>query len=134
MSEKHLHLSKEHRIIAGVCGGLAEYFESDPVLIRLIFIFFSFVGGSGILLYLVLWALLGGKNEFKEVAKEMQDKHDRHHEHTRGVIGFFLIIIGVLILMNNLFPAFNVRIFWPLVIIFFGLAIMLHKHHGHDHH
>jgi phage shock protein PspC (stress-responsive transcriptional regulator) len=47
--------SRNERIIGGVCGGLAEYFQIDPVLIRVAFLVITLMGGAGILLYLILW-------------------------------------------------------------------------------
>lgn len=55
---KKLYRSQHNRIIAGICGGLGEYFEIDPTLVRVLFILFLLAGGSGILLYLILWAII----------------------------------------------------------------------------
>ena len=52
MNTKRLYKSNDRKI-AGVCGGIAEYFEIDPTLVRLIWIFVVFAGGSGVLLYLI---------------------------------------------------------------------------------
>lgn len=53
MVEKKLYRSERDRMIAGVCGGLAEYFNVDPVLVRLLWVAFTFFVGSGILLYIL---------------------------------------------------------------------------------
>ena len=58
MSEKRLTLSNENQKIAGVCGGIAEYFGLDVALVRGVWIFFTLLGGSGILLYLIAWLLM----------------------------------------------------------------------------
>jgi phage shock protein C len=127
MQNKKLGLSHHHRIIAGVCGGLAEYFETDPALVRLIFIFFAFVGGGGILVYLALWLILADKKEINDMKEELNARP--HHDHrSGGLFGSFLIIIGIMLLADNLFPGYGIRTFWPLLLIFFGLAIMLRKH------
>ena len=47
--------SKNNKIIAGVCGGLGEYFQIDPVIFRLAFIVAVLALGMGILLYIILW-------------------------------------------------------------------------------
>lgn len=54
---KRLFRSNTNRVIAGVAGGLSEYFNIDPLVIRLIFIFLAIFGGSGILIYLIMWLL-----------------------------------------------------------------------------
>ncbi|MCQ6962099.1 PspC domain-containing protein [Methanolobus chelungpuianus] len=55
---RQLRRSKSNRMIAGVCGGLGEYFEIDPVLIRLLLVVATLMGGSGIILYLLAWVLI----------------------------------------------------------------------------
>lgn len=51
--KKRLHRSNENKVIAGVCGGIAEYFDMDPTLIRLAWILFCVLGGSGVLAYII---------------------------------------------------------------------------------
>lgn len=53
MSDKRLYKSSVNYMICGVCGGIAEYFNIDPTLVRLGWVLFSFMGGSGILAYIV---------------------------------------------------------------------------------
>ena len=55
---KRLYLSSSERKIGGVCGGLGERFEIDPVLFRVAFVLLALVCGLGILLYIVLWLLI----------------------------------------------------------------------------
>ncbi|NQU04787.1 MAG: PspC domain-containing protein [Calditrichaeota bacterium] len=56
---KRLYRSEEDRLLAGICGGLGEYFSIDPVIIRLIWIFSTFAtGGMCILLYLLCWIVI----------------------------------------------------------------------------
>lgn len=59
MSEtKRLYRSREERMLAGICGGLGNYFAVDPTLIRVLFVLLSLVVGGGILTYLILWILI----------------------------------------------------------------------------
>lgn len=55
---KRLYRSRYHRMIAGVCGGIADYFSIDPTLVRLLFLFFLILGGSALLIYLVMWVVV----------------------------------------------------------------------------
>ncbi|MDH4096490.1 MAG: PspC domain-containing protein [Betaproteobacteria bacterium] len=57
---RRLRLSAKERMIGGVCGGLGELFELDPILFRAAFLVLAFIGGLGILLYVVLWLLIPG--------------------------------------------------------------------------
>lgn len=55
---KRIYRSEEDRIFAGVCGGFGEYFDIDPVIVRLLWILFIMVGGSGIVLYIIAWLII----------------------------------------------------------------------------
>ncbi len=55
---KRLYRSSGERMVGGVCGGLGEYFTVDPTLIRLLFVAAAFLGGHGLLIYLVLLILV----------------------------------------------------------------------------
>lgn len=57
-SVKRLERSRHQRMIAGVCGGVAEYFEVDVTLIRLLMLAFILMEGAGIVLYLAAWAII----------------------------------------------------------------------------
>ncbi len=56
--DKRLYRSRESRMIAGVCGGLAEYFDMDPTIVRLILVTAALVGGSGLLAYILAWIII----------------------------------------------------------------------------
>ncbi|MEG1555835.1 MAG: PspC domain-containing protein [Bacteroidales bacterium] len=57
MSYKRFTRSITDRKIAGVCGGLGRYFNIDPTLIRILFLALLLLGGSGLLLYLIIWII-----------------------------------------------------------------------------
>ena len=50
---KRLHRSKTNQMLSGVCGGIAEYFNIDPTIVRIGFVLFTLAGGCGILAYIV---------------------------------------------------------------------------------
>ena len=50
---KRLYKSNENKMVGGVCGGIAEYFDIDPTLVRLGWVLFCALGGSGILAYII---------------------------------------------------------------------------------
>lgn len=64
MSDKQL-MRSEDRMVAGVAGGLAEYFAVDPTLIRILFVLLTLLGfgGLGILTYIVLWIIMPDPSE-----------------------------------------------------------------------
>ena len=55
---RKLYRSRTHRMLAGVCGGLAEYFNVDATLIRALFLLLAVFGGSGLVIYLVMWIIV----------------------------------------------------------------------------
>ncbi|HHF7345928.1 TPA: PspC domain-containing protein [Legionella feeleii] len=55
---RKLWRSRRERKIAGICGGLGIYFNMDPFWIRLIFVIFFLLGGSALLVYLIMWILI----------------------------------------------------------------------------
>jgi phage shock protein C len=57
-SVKKLYRTRKDRMIAGVCGGLAEFFGIDTTWVRLIFILFFFLGGCALLIYLIMWIIV----------------------------------------------------------------------------
>ncbi len=62
MVDKRLCRSQTDKKIAGVCGGVAEYFGIDSTLVRLGWILFTFAGGSGILAYIIAWIIMPDGN------------------------------------------------------------------------
>ena len=53
MESKRLYRSRRERLVCGVFGGVAEYFNIDPTIVRLAFLLFVFCAGSGVLAYII---------------------------------------------------------------------------------
>ena len=143
---RHLYRSSHNRIIAGVAGGLGDYFALDPLLIRIIFILLTFfANGIGVLLYIVLWILLPEEGQeaqnprdtihanmqaFREdfrKAKQDISRNSTSHRHLWG--GILLLIVGILFLTNNFgfFYGFSFHLFWPIILILLGI-FLIYKH------
>lgn len=58
MNNKKLYRSRTDMMLAGVCGGLADFFGLDVSLIRIFFVLMAILGGHGLLLYLILWVIV----------------------------------------------------------------------------
>lgn len=56
--ERRLYRTDDDRVVAGVCGGVAEYFGVDPVLVRLAWVLFTLVVGTGALFYVLAWFVM----------------------------------------------------------------------------
>lgn len=58
---KRLYRSKKDKMLGGVCGGIAEYFDVDPTIVRLIWVLLALTYGTGILAYLIAWIIVPEK-------------------------------------------------------------------------
>lgn len=58
---KRLYKSNENKMVCGVCGGIAEYFDIDPTLVRLGWVLFCALRGSGILAYIIAAIVIPGR-------------------------------------------------------------------------
>ena len=130
--EKRLYRSKSDRMIWGVCGGLAKYFDMDPTIIRVIAVLTIFISGAGILAYIILAIVVPletsksaePKDTIKENVEEMKktaselgqeiqstfakDESDTEEEtkkvryRRRNLFGIVLIILGIIFLLGSL--------------------------------
>jgi len=66
MNARKLYRKPNEQMIAGVCSGLAEYFSLDTTIVRLLFVLLFFMGGHGILVYLILWIVMPVKPTYIE--------------------------------------------------------------------
>ncbi len=79
MSGKRLYRSRDDRMIAGVCGGLGEYFSIDPTIVRLILLFLMLWGGGGVLVYILAWIVIpeqpvSAKAPVAQESKQVEEK------------------------------------------------------------
>lgn len=61
---KRLYKSNENKMVGGVCGSIAEYFDIDPTLVRLGWVLFCALGGSGILAYIIAAIVIPRRPEY----------------------------------------------------------------------
>ncbi len=141
---RKLTRSDKDKVIAGVCGGLGEYFSVDPTIIRIVFAIVGLSGGVGILAYLVFWVIIPveGKDdeigerareageEMKDVAQSLADDiRTARPSNRRALFGLIVIAVGLVALFNSIFPHHWVRwdIVWAGAIILVGVALIVRK-------
>lgn len=145
---KKIYRSNDDYIIAGVSTGIADYFQIDTTLVRIIFVLLAIGGGSGILIYLVLWLVIPkekGKEvkidrgkEIKEFVEDVGKKTQTAASEIRSEVksskqrgsffGLVLIILGVAILVERIAPIeIEWNYVWPGVLIFLGLYLVFRK-------
>ena len=72
--KKRLYRSRSERWLAGVCGGIGDYFDIDATVIRILFVLFALVFGSGLLFYLILWILIPLEPEVVESVTAQEEE------------------------------------------------------------
>jgi len=149
--ERRLYRSRTDRVLWGVCGGLAKYFDIDPTIVRVVAVLLIFADGLGILAYIILAILVpleGSKvttprealqeniEDIKASASEIRSTFERRDEESTDVVrrhhgrrtflGILIVVIGIVILLSNfnLFWWFHWGVFIALVILVVGLLII----------
>lgn len=132
---KRLYRSRTDSMIAGVCGGLAEYFNVDTILVRIAAVVLALTAhGAGLLAYLIFWIIVPQK-PLGEVVVETGDSLTVAVEGEKGkterkngilFVGAGLIVLGALFLLDNFVPVifFSIGKLWPVVLIVIGLLIL----------
>lgn len=140
---RRLVRSKQNKVLAGVCGGIAEYFDIDSTIIRLGFLISVFFGGVGIPAYIVALFVMpegesytpdnflndGIKTEYdpdKDFSTVMGDKDDdikSDPERNKTFIGVCLIVLGIVFLAKQ-FVQFDMRYLFPLLLVGIGGLIV----------
>lgn len=135
MSETKLTRSRSDQMIAGVCGGLAEYLDLDPVLVRLAFVVLLFASGVGLPIYIVLWIIMPkGNGETAVYAEPSTEPLKVNVDNGNGngrvsqpvTIGAILLLLGFYFLFSEIgwLTWLQGGLIWPLIIIAFGFYLI----------
>lgn len=123
--EKRLYRSRKNRMIAGVCGGIAEYLNIDPAIVRLIMALLVLANGLGIILYILALIIIPQNPEESEGSETAIPVETR----SPVTLGIILIIIGlVAILWTWGIPWFSMvrpGILLGVIIIIAGLYFLI---------
>jgi phage shock protein PspC (stress-responsive transcriptional regulator) len=144
-----LYRSETDRVLGGVSGGLADFFDVDSTLVRIIFVLLTIFGGSGLIIYLLLWVIVPSEstvdstltrdflqnniNEIKDKTKSFADDlkvgaKDREGN-SRNIFGIVLLALGVLFLLQNtgILQPYHLGRLWPVLLIILGFALIMRK-------
>ena len=148
---KKLYRSRKDYMIAGVCGGIAEYFEIDSTLVRLLAVLVVLIGGAGVVAYIIAWIVIpknpeqvsdeafekrenikekvkkGARDVIEDVKEhfESEEPSNKSLKNRRIFGGIIIIVIGLIFLLNSLFPWVGWDRLWPLILIAVGITIMI---------
>ena len=143
MGNSNLNRSQSDSVIAGVCGGLGEYLNVDPILFRVLFVLGFIVGGSGLLVYIILWIAIpleiqpiNMNNNYND--KTMNDEKNNTEQKPNPDFdpqkpqkndgnlwgGLILITLGGIFLIDRFVPRIDFGDLWPLILIVVGVILI----------
>ncbi len=150
MKEK-LYRSRIKKVFGGVAGGLADYLNLDPVLVRVLFIAATIFNGIGVLLYIILWIIIpeepfdhsyqnyskpssqpetnpGNAEDvkFEDLSSGSTPIPPRSNK-GRVTFGVILIVIGFVFLAENILPFFDFVDIFPLLFIIGGIYLIINS-------
>ncbi len=116
--------SADQRIIAGVCGGIGEYFHIDPVIVRVAFVLLTVFGGFGVLLYLGAWLLLPEASGARQVGPAPYTR--LHYRNGRTLVAVILIVIAVFAFANS-FNVDHKGLLWGAALVGVGVFLLVQE-------
>jgi len=130
---KKLYRSRINRFIGGVCGGIAEYFNIDPTIVRIVAVLSIFLGGAGFILYLASLIIIPENPHFSPTS-QAQPKYSGNSTILWGIL---LIIVSLIFLAREFDwwdfhwhffwpPFYNWRIVFPVILILGGILYIVH--------
>jgi phage shock protein PspC (stress-responsive transcriptional regulator) len=150
--EKKLYRDEHHKVISGVCAGLADYFGIDVSIVRLVFVLTLILKGGGGLLYIILWIVLPKKpfsyippvdytvpptpgspyQQYQAANPSYQPTstfvpQPQKHPSTAALIGGLVLILlggGFLLDEFNIIPDWDFSQWWPVILVVIGLTLM----------
>ncbi|MEA3297439.1 MAG: PspC domain-containing protein [candidate division Zixibacteria bacterium] len=122
---KQLYRSETNKIVAGVCGGLGEYFDVDPVLVRIVTVLLIFSTGVAVLGYIIAWIIVP-KREL-EAGVEPTPTPTGDSSWRKYLPGLILMGIGIILLIHENWYWFDWSEFWPVILILVGLMLIFSR-------
>lgn len=127
---KKLYKSLDDRVLAGVCGGLAKYFDIDSTIVRVLWILGFFAGGLGIVAYIICTVIIP-QESFSEYnmnkSKSIYEYNKETHSKNKVLLGIILISIGVFSLIDEYLYWVDIERLWPIIFIIIGIYIIVKK-------
>ncbi len=141
--EKKLHRSRNKKVIAGIAGGLGEYLDIDPIIIRIIIVLITIFHGIGLIIYIIMWIVIPeapysysftenktgesenlGQTINEETNKAADEIKKQSSSNGRIIVGVILIFVGALFLFERFLPFFDFEFVFAIGLIMLGLAML----------
>jgi len=126
---KRIFRSEQDRILGGICGGIAQYFNVDSALIRIVWVIFTLFGGSGIIAYLIALLIIPARRESAAKISE----NDANH---RTFWSLLLVAVGLVLLFQHgdlmgllwhRFWSSGLNLIFSLTLIALGLYFLIER-------
>ncbi len=127
-TQKRLYKSRRNRVIDGICGGIAEYFDIDVTIVRILWVLLTLLGGSGFFLYIAAMIIMPSRPNdvaYGEGASSSQPADKRRFW------GITLVLLGAFVLLINLgwladvnWWSFSHTVLLPSLLIILGLILV----------
>lgn len=143
MTESRLYRSRKNSMIGGVCGGLGNYLNVDPILFRVLFVLALIIGGSGLLVYIILWIVIPEEPVISQTTENLneetmtdsnnqtesgynQNNEPKKPQKNDGNLwgGLILITLGGIFLIDRFVPRIDFSDLWPLILIVVGIILI----------
>lgn len=145
--QKRLFRSRYDTVIGGVSGGLAKYFNTDPILIRVLFVVLTLFAAGGLIAYIILWIVMpiepdeyyyrkknienSPQMENKETSTSGEKKdyptypdYKKNKNEGSLIAGIILITLGGMFLVDRFIPRIDFGDLWPILLIVMGVIII----------
>lgn len=143
MGKGKLRRNPINKVIGGVCSGLADYFNMDVTIMRLLFVIAFIFASFGFWFYIILWIVLpigqrtidngqqstvdsqSQRTESQETDGVTENGQSRQLKMKSIITGTVVILIGLLFLVNNFIPITWVWKLWPLILVVIGVVMIV---------
>ncbi len=134
---RRLYKSPTERVISGVAGGVADYLDADPSIVRVIWALLAIItGGVFLVIYIVMWIVVPEEppsitEQRAEAAAGSAVVRAPAHERRRGsgggamVFGLILVGLGAYFLIDEYLPQIDVNAFWPIGLVVLGIVLLV---------
>ena len=145
--QKRLYRSRFDTVIGGVSGGLAKYFNIDPLLVRVLFLVLALFAAGGIIAYIILWIVMPVEpDEYFKRSNNFENTTNMENEETSTnretkeykpypgykkpnnngslIAGILLITVGGIFLISRFIPHIDFGDLWPVILIVVGIIII----------
>lgn len=145
---KKLYRSKSNKVIAGVCGGIAEYFIVDPTIVRIIFVVLGLITAPVfIVAYIIALIIIpeGSNESFNSFRQDTDSQSDspfsepsgawkepvRFDSGKRGlIVGTALVLLGIMFFVRQFINWFDFKYFMPILLVIIGFIIIFKGRRG----